>query len=45
MLIFIEAFLMGKLFPKENIFIVGTVNQVAHPDSSLKTMIKLTQKK
>jgi D-alanyl-D-alanine carboxypeptidase len=30
--------------PKENIFIVGTVNQVAHPDVSFKTMIKLTQK-
>jgi CubicO group peptidase (beta-lactamase class C family) len=28
---------------KENIFIVGTVNQVAHPDISFKTMIKLTQ--
>ncbi|MEA5081426.1 MAG: hypothetical protein VB024_07395 [Dysgonamonadaceae bacterium] len=43
---------MGKLFPKEyiyemqdwnNIFIVGTVNQVAHPDISFKTMIKLAQ--
>jgi len=30
--------------PKENIFVVGTVNQVAHPDISFKTMIKLTQK-
>lgn len=30
--------------PKENIFIAGTVNQVAHPDLSFKTMIKLTQK-
>jgi D-alanyl-D-alanine carboxypeptidase len=30
--------------PKENIFIVGTVNQVAHPDISFKTMIKLTQR-
>ena len=30
--------------PKENIYIVGTVNQVAHPDISFKTMIKLTQK-
>lgn len=30
--------------PKENIFIVGTVNQVAHPDISFKTMIKLVQK-
>jgi CubicO group peptidase (beta-lactamase class C family) len=29
--------------PKENIFIAGTVNQVAHPDISFKTMIKLTQ--
>jgi CubicO group peptidase (beta-lactamase class C family) len=29
--------------PKENIFIVGTVNQVANPDISFKTMIKLTQ--
>lgn len=29
--------------PKENLFIVGTVNQVAHPDISFKTMIKLTQ--
>ncbi|MBK9632102.1 MAG: beta-lactamase family protein [Saprospiraceae bacterium] len=29
--------------PKENIFIAGTVNQVAHPDMSFKTMIKLTQ--
>lgn len=29
--------------PKQNIFIVGTVNQVAHPDISFKTMIKLTQ--
>lgn len=30
--------------PKENIYIVGTINQVAHPDISFKTMIKLTQK-
>lgn len=30
--------------PKENLFVVGTVNQVAHPDISFKTMIKLTQK-
>lgn len=30
--------------PRENIYIVGTVNQVAHPDISFKTMIKLTQK-
>lgn len=29
--------------PKENIFIVGTVNQVANPEISFKTMIKLTQ--
>jgi CubicO group peptidase (beta-lactamase class C family) len=29
--------------PKEKIFVVGTVNQVAHPDISFKTMIKLTQ--
>lgn len=29
--------------PTENIFIVGTVNQIAHPDISFKTMIKLTQ--
>ena len=29
--------------PKENLFVVGTVNQVAHPDISFKTMIKLTQ--
>lgn len=29
--------------PEENIFIVGTVNQVAHLDISFKTMIKLTQ--
>lgn len=29
--------------PKENIFVVGTVNQVAHPDISFRTMIKLTQ--
>ncbi|MEW6654333.1 MAG: serine hydrolase domain-containing protein [Bacteroidota bacterium] len=30
--------------PKKNLFIVGTVNQVAHPDLSFRTMIKLTQK-
>ena len=30
--------------PKENIFVVGTINQVAHPDISFKTMIKQTQK-
>lgn len=29
--------------PRANIFIAGTVNQVAHPDISFKTMIKLTQ--
>jgi hypothetical protein len=29
--------------PKENIYIVGSVNQVAHPDTSFKIMIKLTQ--
>jgi CubicO group peptidase (beta-lactamase class C family) len=29
--------------PKENIFVVGTVNQVAQPEISFKTMIKLTQ--
>jgi len=30
--------------PKENIYVAGTVNQVAHPDISFKTMIKLTQR-
>jgi CubicO group peptidase (beta-lactamase class C family) len=30
--------------PKENLYVVGTVNQIAHPDISFKTMIKLTQK-
>jgi D-alanyl-D-alanine carboxypeptidase len=30
--------------PKDNIFIVGTVNQIAHPDLSFKTMIKLVRK-
>ncbi|HRE51866.1 MAG TPA: serine hydrolase domain-containing protein [Flavitalea sp.] len=30
--------------PKNNLYITGTVNQVAHPDLSFKTMIKLTQK-
>lgn len=30
--------------PKENLYVVGTVNQVAHPDISFKTMIKLSQK-
>jgi CubicO group peptidase (beta-lactamase class C family) len=29
--------------PQENIFIAGTVNQIAAPDSSFRTMIKLTQ--
>lgn len=29
--------------PKQNIYVVGTVNQIAHPDLSFKTMIKLTQ--
>jgi CubicO group peptidase (beta-lactamase class C family) len=29
--------------PEENLFIVGTINQVAHPDISFKTMVKLTQ--
>lgn len=29
--------------PKENIFVVGTVNQVAYPDISFKIMINLTQ--
>lgn len=30
--------------PEENIYVVGTVNQVAYPDIAFKTMIKLTQK-
>ncbi len=30
--------------PRENLYIAGTVNQVAHPDISFRTMIKLTQK-
>jgi D-alanyl-D-alanine carboxypeptidase len=30
--------------PKENVYIVGTVNQIAYPDKSYKTMIKLVQK-
>jgi D-alanyl-D-alanine carboxypeptidase len=30
--------------PDKNLFIVGTVNQVANPDQSFRTMIKLTQK-
>jgi CubicO group peptidase (beta-lactamase class C family) len=29
--------------PRENLYITGTVNQVAHPDLSFKIMIKLTQ--
>jgi len=29
--------------PEKNLFIAGTVNQVAHPDLSFKTLIKLTQ--
>jgi len=29
--------------PTQNLYVVGTVNQVAHPDISFKTMIKLTQ--
>lgn len=29
--------------PQENMYIVGTVNQVAHPDLSFRTMIKLMQ--
>jgi CubicO group peptidase (beta-lactamase class C family) len=29
--------------PKENLYITGTVNQVAHPDLSFRTMIKLAQ--
>jgi len=29
--------------PREQIYVVGTVNQVAHPDISFKTMIKLTK--
>lgn len=29
--------------PAKNIFVAGTVNQVAYPDISFKTMIKLTQ--
>jgi CubicO group peptidase (beta-lactamase class C family) len=29
--------------PKNNIYVAGTVNQIAHPDISFKTMIKLTQ--
>lgn len=30
--------------PKENLYIVGTVNQIAHPDMSFKTMVKLAIK-
>lgn len=30
--------------PKENLYVAGTVNQVAHPDLSFKTMIKLAQR-
>jgi D-alanyl-D-alanine carboxypeptidase len=29
--------------PKENLYLAGTVNQVAHPDISFRTMIRLTQ--
>jgi CubicO group peptidase (beta-lactamase class C family) len=29
--------------PKHNLYVVGTVNQVAHPDLSFRTMIKLAQ--
>lgn len=29
--------------PKENIYLAGTVNQVAHPDISFRTMINLAQ--
>ena len=29
--------------PEMNLYVVGTVNQVAHPDISFRTMIKLTQ--
>ncbi len=29
--------------PKENLFVAGTVNQVAHPDRSFRTMIKLAR--
>ena len=28
---------------KEQVFVAGRVNQVAHPDISFKTMLKLTQ--
>jgi D-alanyl-D-alanine carboxypeptidase len=30
--------------PEKNLFITGTVNQVAHPDLSFKTLVKLTQR-
>lgn len=30
--------------PRDNCYLVGTVNQVAHPDMSFKTMIKLYQR-
>jgi D-alanyl-D-alanine carboxypeptidase len=30
--------------PKEDLYVAGTVNQVAHPDMSFKTMIKLARK-
>jgi len=29
--------------PKEGIYVAGTTNQIAHPETSFKTMIKLTQ--
>lgn len=29
--------------PEENLYVAGTVNQIAHPDTSFRTMIKLTQ--
>jgi D-alanyl-D-alanine carboxypeptidase len=29
--------------PEKNLFVAGTVNQVANPDLSFRTMIKLTQ--
>ena len=35
---------MAFYSPKENLFITGTVNQIAHPDLSFRTMIKLAQK-
>ncbi len=30
--------------PEDNIYVVGTVNQIAHPDLSFRTMIQLTKK-